>query len=136
MKVNPAMREANTPSHIPKQKLELKTEDQRINNLDSVAKDILFKSAYDTIFSRIKGGKIAKEVWDSLMVIGEGDDQQNNNKLTVAYKHFEDFKMQLGESINDLEARFLRIITKIKDLENYLSQKGMCLKVLRGVPSS
>lgn len=76
-----------------------------------VVEDILFKSIDDTIFSCIKSGKIDKEVWGSLTVIGEGDDQQKDNKLTMAYKRFEDFKMLLGESITSLEAKFLKIIT-------------------------
>lgn len=56
LKVNPTAREPNAPSHIPKPKLEEITEDRRWNNLDSVAKVILFKSVKETIFSCIKGG--------------------------------------------------------------------------------
>lgn len=55
------------------------------------------------------------------MVIGEGDDQQKDNKLTMAYKRFEDFKMLPGKTITGLEARFLKIVTEIKDLGKDLS---------------
>lgn len=67
------------------------------------------------------------------MVIGEGDDQQKDNKLTIAYNSL---KMVLGETIIDLETRFLKIITEIKDLGKDLNQKKICLKVLRGILSS
>lgn len=131
MKVNPATRELDAQSHIPKPKLEWTTEDRRRNNLDSVAKDILFKSVDDTIFSHIKNGKTAKEVWDNLMVISEGDVQQKDNKLTMAYKCFEDFKMRPGESITGLEAKLLKIVTEIKDLGKGLSKMEIFLKVLK-----
>lgn len=44
------------------------------------------------MFSRIKKGPTAKDVWVELMKIGEGNDQEKDNKLTVAMKKFEDFK--------------------------------------------
>lgn len=50
----------------------------------------------------------------------------------MAYKCFEDFKMLPGESIIGLEARFMKIVTKIKDLGNDLSQKEICLNVPAG----
>lgn len=59
IKVNLAAREADTPSIIPKPKMEWTTEDRRTNNLNNIAKDLLFK---------------AINVWDSLILIGEGNE--------------------------------------------------------------
>lgn len=60
MKVNPTARKANAPSHIPKPKMDWIAKDRRRNNLNNVAKDLLFKAVDDTIFSRIRGEKTAR----------------------------------------------------------------------------
>lgn len=72
MKFNPTTREVGSPTHISTPKKEWITGDGKRNNLDNVAKDILFNAVDDTIFSRIRNGKIAKEV---------RDDQRKVNKL-------------------------------------------------------
>lgn len=43
------------------------------------------------------------------MQIGEGDEQVKENKLTIAMKKFENFKMGISESISEMEARFMKL---------------------------
>ncbi|XP_031131785.1 uncharacterized protein LOC116033166 [Ipomoea triloba] len=79
----------------------------------------------------------AKDIWDVLMLIGDGDEQEKENKLTIAMKKFEDFKLNPKESITDMEARFIKLLMEINDLdEKKLSQKETNLKILRGLPKS
>lgn len=75
MKVNLAAREVGAPSHIPKPKMEWTTENQKRNNLDNVAKGLVFMVVNDTIFSKIKGWKTTEDILDSLMQSGECDMQ-------------------------------------------------------------
>lgn len=112
MKVNPAAREVSAPAHILKSKMEWATEDRKWNNLDNVAREILFKVVDDTIFSRIHSGKTIKEVWDSLMKIRDGYNKQKDNKLTMAIKKFENFKALPEESITNMEARFRNLLQR------------------------
>lgn len=85
-------------------------EDMTRNNFDNIAKDILIKAFDETTFSRVKRGHIAKNVWDELMKVCNGDGQEMDNKLTIVMKKFEDFKQLIGESIADIQAKFLKLL--------------------------
>lgn len=82
MKVNLVARQEGEPAYITKQKLEWTSEGIKRNNLNSVDNDICFKAVDENIFLRIKTKKTSKEVWDSLIAIGEGDKHQKDKKLT------------------------------------------------------
>ncbi|XP_031106350.1 uncharacterized protein LOC116011003 [Ipomoea triloba] len=122
---------------IPKEKSLLTTEERTRVNLDNIAKDILYKALDKSLFPRVRKCKNAKDIWDVLMLIGDGDEQEKENKLTIAMKKFEDFKLNPKESITEMEARFIKLLMKINDLdEKKLSQKEINLKILRGLPKS
>ncbi|XP_031119028.1 uncharacterized protein LOC116022442 [Ipomoea triloba] len=115
----------------PKEKSSLTTDERTRANLDNIAKDILYKALDESLFPRVRKCKSAKEIWDTLMQIGEGDEQDKENKLTIAMKRFEDFKHGMKESISDMEARFMKLLTDIGDLdEKKLTQKEINLKIL------
>ncbi|XP_019184417.1 PREDICTED: uncharacterized protein LOC109179376 [Ipomoea nil] len=78
---------------IPKPKSQLSPEERTRTNLDNVAQDILYKYLDDSLFPKVRKCKTAKEIWDTLMSLGEGDEQENDNNLKMAMKKFEDFKM-------------------------------------------
>ncbi|XP_031121052.1 uncharacterized protein LOC116024300 [Ipomoea triloba] len=126
----------DAPQYIQKPKPEWISDDRIRNNLDNIANDILFKAVDDTIFPKIRKCKTAKEIWEALIKIGEGDEQEKDNKLTIAMKKFEDFKMLSNESIANMEARMIKILGEINDLGKTITQKEISLKVLRGLPSS
>ncbi|XP_031099811.1 uncharacterized protein LOC116004010 [Ipomoea triloba] len=122
---------------IPKDKSLLTKEERTRANLDNIAKDILYKALDESLFPRVRKCKSAKDIWDTLMQIGEGDEQEKENKLTIAMKRFEDFKLGTKESISDMEARFMKLLMDIRDLdEEKLSQKEINLKILRGLPKN
>ena len=123
----------DTPKYVPKPREEWTSDDRKRNNLDNIAKDILFRAIDETIFPKVRKCTTAKEVWDTLMLIGEGDEQEKENKLTVAMKKFEDFKMKPGESIDSMESRFMKLSIEISDLEKEIPQKEQNLKILRGL---
>ncbi|XP_031127499.1 uncharacterized protein LOC116029588 [Ipomoea triloba] len=117
--------------------LQLTTEERTRSNLDNIAKDILYKALDESLFPRVRKCKPAKDIWDTLMQIGEGDEQEKEKKLTIAMKRFEDFKLGAKESISDMEARFMKLLLDIGDLdEEKLTQKEINLKILRGLPKS
>ncbi|XP_019181974.1 PREDICTED: uncharacterized protein LOC109177128 [Ipomoea nil] len=63
-------------------------------------------------------------------------DNEKDNKLTVAMKKFEDFKMLPNEAVTDMELRFARLMSDLSDLRKELSEKEKNLKILRGLPKS
>ncbi|XP_031124231.1 uncharacterized protein LOC116026944 [Ipomoea triloba] len=137
VKPNRIPTDPTSPEMIPKEKSLLTTEERTQVNLDNIAKDILYKALDESLFPRVRKCKSAKDIWDVLMQIGEGDEQEKENKLTIAMKMFEDFKLGPKESITDMEARFMKLLMDINDLdEENLSQKEINLKILRGLPKS
>ncbi|XP_019184984.1 PREDICTED: uncharacterized protein LOC109179964 [Ipomoea nil] len=121
---------------IPKPKSQLTSDEKTRANLDNVARDILYKSLDDSLFPRVRKCKTAKETWNILMNLGEGDEQEKDNKLTVAMKKFEDFKMLPAETIPDMEFRFTKLMGEISDLGKEPTEKEKNLKILRGLPKS
>ncbi|XP_031090845.1 uncharacterized protein LOC115995834 [Ipomoea triloba] len=139
LQVNPnrVATDPTSPEMIPKEKSLLTTEERTRVNLDNIAKDILYKALDESLFPRVRKCKNAKDIWDVLMLIGDGDEQEKENKLTIAMKKFEDFKLNPKESITEMEARFIKLLMEINDLdENKLTQKEISLKILRGLPKS
>ncbi|XP_019155687.1 PREDICTED: uncharacterized protein LOC109152442 [Ipomoea nil] len=109
---------------IPKPKDSYTSEERTRANLDNVARNILYNSLDDSLFPRVRKCKNAMEIWKVLMDLGEGDEQEKDNKLTVAMKKFEDFKMLPNETIMDMELRFTRLMGDLTDLgRNYLKRK-------------
>ncbi|XP_019173814.1 PREDICTED: uncharacterized protein LOC109169386 [Ipomoea nil] len=121
---------------IPKPKAQLNSNEKTRANLDNVARDILYKSLDDSLFLKVRKCTTAMEIWNVLMNLGEGDEQEKDNKLTVAMKKFEDFKMLPNEAITYMELRFTKLLGDLSDLGKELTEKEKNLKILRGLPKS
>ncbi|CAH9104485.1 unnamed protein product [Cuscuta europaea] len=135
-KVNPDyLAGGDQPQMIIKGHHEWSTEERRTYNLDNIAKDILYKAIDDKYFTIIKKCTFAKKIWDTLTLIGASDEQQKDNKLTIATKKFEDFKLLPKECITEMYTRLLTLTTEISELGKELIPKEINLKVLRGLSS-
>ncbi|XP_019184498.1 PREDICTED: uncharacterized protein LOC109179453 [Ipomoea nil] len=131
-----AVQGAGAEQMIPKPKDSYTSEERTRANLDNVARNILYNSLDDSLFPSVRKCKNAMEIWNVLMELGEGDEQEKDNKLTVAMKKFEDFKMLPNETIMDMELRFTRLMVDLTDLGKELTEKERNLKILRGLPKS
>ncbi|XP_019184051.1 PREDICTED: uncharacterized protein LOC109178958 [Ipomoea nil] len=127
---------AGAEQMIPKPKDSYTSEERTRANMDNVARNILYNSLDDSLFPRVRKCKNAMEIWNVLMELGEGDEQEKDNKLTVAMKKFEDFKMLPNETIMDMELRFTRLMGDLTDLGKELTEKERNLKILRSLPKS
>ncbi|XP_019160039.1 PREDICTED: uncharacterized protein LOC109156643 [Ipomoea nil] len=107
---------AGAEQMVPKPKSQLTTEERTRANLDNVAQNILYNSLDDSLFPRVRKCKNAMEIWNVLMNLGEGDEQEKDNKLTVAMKKFEDFKMLPNEAVTDMELRLTRLMGDLSAL--------------------
>ncbi|XP_019155093.1 PREDICTED: uncharacterized protein LOC109151956 [Ipomoea nil] len=121
---------------IPKPKVQLTSEERKRANLDNVPRNILYNSLNGSLFPRVRKCKNAMEIWNVLMNLGEGDEHEKDNKLTVAMKKFEDFKMLPNEAVTDMELRFTRLMGDLTNLGKELTEKEKNLKILRGLPKS
>ncbi|XP_073314764.1 uncharacterized protein [Primulina huaijiensis] len=122
------------PHRLEKLQDEWTTEDKRKVNLDNVAKDILYKTLDKVTFSKIKMCRTAKEFWEKLIQLCEGNDQTKENKLSLAVQKFDNIKMKIGESMHDYDERISGIINELNALGKVYSNKEIALKVVRGLP--
>ncbi|MDQ9783054.1 hypothetical protein, partial [Serratia marcescens] len=65
-KLAPPTAEGGEQTAMAKPRANWTTEDKKKNNLDRVARDMLFKSLGKNMFHKVKTCKTAKEVWDKI----------------------------------------------------------------------
>ncbi|XP_073016746.1 uncharacterized protein [Primulina eburnea] len=122
------------PQMIEKHRSEWTAEDKKKANLDNVAKDILYKTLDKNMFAKIKTCTTAKEIWEKLTQLCEGNDQTKENKLTVAIQKFDNAKMKPGETLAEFDERFSSIIIELTSLGKEYSNREIALKVTRALP--
>ncbi|XP_073033738.1 uncharacterized protein [Primulina eburnea] len=108
--------------------------EKRKENLDNVAKDMLYKMLDKVTFSKTKMCKTAKEIWEKLIQLCEGNEQTKENKLFVDVQKFDNIKMRAGESMHEYDERVSCIINEINALGTVYTNKEVALKVIRGLP--
>ncbi|KZV40436.1 hypothetical protein F511_32299 [Dorcoceras hygrometricum] len=86
------------------------------------------------MFSKIKTCATAKEIWEKLMQICEGNDEIKENKLTVAQKKYESIKMREGEAMAEFDERFSAVVIKLISLGKEYSNRELAHKVMRALP--
>ncbi|XP_073025134.1 uncharacterized protein [Primulina eburnea] len=106
----------------------------RKSNLDNVANDILYKTLDKNKFNKIKMCKSAKEIWEKLIQLCEGNEQTKENKLSVAVQKFDKIKMKAGESMRDFDERVSNIVNELNVLRRVHSNKEIALKVMLDLP--
>ncbi|XP_073122726.1 uncharacterized protein [Henckelia pumila] len=122
------------PQMIEKPRVEWTSEDKKKSYLDNVSRDILYKTLDKNMFSKIKRCTTAKEIWEKLSQLCEGNDQTKENKLMVAIQKFENIKMKLRETMNEFDERFSSIMIELNALGKGYSNRELALKVMRALP--
>ncbi|KZV41692.1 hypothetical protein F511_35004, partial [Dorcoceras hygrometricum] len=98
------------------------------------AKDILYKTLDKNMFRKIKTCANAKEIWEKLTLICEGNDETKENKLTVSQQKYESIKMREGETITEFDERFSSVVIDLTSLRKEYNNRELALKVMRALP--
>ena len=88
----------------------------------------------DMVFTKVAHCKSAKEIWDKLRNIYEGDSKVKETKLQTYRGQFEQLKMKEDE---DIAAYFLRVdetVNAIIGLGEEIEESVIVQKVLRSLP--
>ncbi|KZV26476.1 hypothetical protein F511_36629 [Dorcoceras hygrometricum] len=86
------------------------------------------------MFSKIKTCATAKEIWEKLIQICEGNDETKENKLTVTQQKYESMKMRDGETLAEFDERFSDVVIELTSLGKEYSNRELALKVMRALP--
>ncbi|GJV28840.1 zf-CCHC domain-containing protein [Tanacetum coccineum] len=75
----------------------------------------------------------AKEIWKTLLITHQGNNQVKDNKIDLLVQQYEQFVISKDESIDSAFARFNTIITSLKALDEGYSSKNYVRKFLRAL---
>ncbi|GJX51237.1 hypothetical protein Tco_0278082 [Tanacetum coccineum] len=84
-------------------------------------------------YERIFTCQTAKEIWDSLLITHQGNNQVKANKIDLLVQQYEQFIIPKEESIDNAFAKFNTIITSLKVLDEGFSSKNCVRKFLRAL---
>jgi hypothetical protein len=106
----------------------------KLGENNSKAKNALLNGLSDMVFTKVAHCKSAKEIWDKLRNIYEGDSKVKATKLQTYRGQFEQLKMKEDE---DITAYFLRVdetMNAIIGLGEEIEESVIVQKVLRSLP--
>ncbi|KZV52413.1 hypothetical protein F511_33082 [Dorcoceras hygrometricum] len=86
------------------------------------------------MFSKIKTCATAKDIWEKLTQIYEGNDETKENKLTVAQQKYESIKMKDGETMTEFDERFSAVVIELTSMGKEYSNCEWAMKVMRALP--
>ncbi|GJU07565.1 hypothetical protein Tco_1123995 [Tanacetum coccineum] len=112
-----------------KQNDDLKRKLSKNNEAKMVIYNALPRKEYERIFMC----ETAKDIWNSLLVTHQGNNQVKDNKIDLLVQQYEQFTIPEEESIDNAFAKFNTIITSLKALNESFSSKNCVKKFLRAL---
>ncbi|GJX20454.1 hypothetical protein Tco_0223131 [Tanacetum coccineum] len=99
------------------------------------AKMVLYNALPKKEYERIFMYNTAKDVWNSLIIIHQGNKQVKDNKIDLFVQKYEEFVIFNDETIDFDFARFNTIISSLKALDESFSSRNHVRKFLRTLPT-
>ncbi|GJY61152.1 copia protein, partial [Tanacetum coccineum] len=112
-----------------KQNDDLKKKLAKNNEAKMVIYNALPRKEYERIFMC----QTAKEIWDTLLITHQGNNQVKANKIDLLVQQYEQFTIPEEESIDNAFAKFNTIITSLKALDEGFFRKNCVRKFLRAL---
>ncbi|GKA62688.1 hypothetical protein Tco_0762207 [Tanacetum coccineum] len=97
------------------------------------AKMVIYNALPRKEYERIFMCNTAKEIWKTLLINHQGNNQVKDNKVDLLVQQYEQFVISEEESIDSAFARFNTIITTLKALDEGYSSKHYVRKFLRAL---
>ncbi|GKF45438.1 hypothetical protein Tco_0131990 [Tanacetum coccineum] len=99
------------------------------------AKTVLYDALPKKEYERICMCNMAKDVWNSLIITHQGNNQVKDNKIDLFVQKYEEFVISDDETIDCALARFSTIITSLKALDKSFSSRNHVRKFFRALPT-
>ncbi|GJZ03055.1 retrovirus-related pol polyprotein from transposon TNT 1-94, partial [Tanacetum coccineum] len=97
------------------------------------AKMVIYNALPRKEYERIFMCNTAKEIWKTLLITHQGNNQVKDNKIDLLVQQYEQFVISEDESIDSAFARFNTIITSLKALDEGYSSKNYVRKFHRAL---
>jgi hypothetical protein len=106
----------------------------KLGENNSKAINSLLNGLSDTVFTKVAHCKFAKEIWDKLRNIYEGDSKFKTTKLRTYRGQLEQLKMKEDEDITTYFLRVDETVNAIIGLGEEIKESVIVQKVLRSLP--
>ena len=103
--------------------------------VNAKAMNAILNGLCEAEFIKVMHRDTAKEMWDTLENIHEGDKKVKIAKLQVYKAQFENLKMNDDEDIASFFLKAVEIINNMKDLGEKMLESIIVQKILRSLPS-
>jgi hypothetical protein len=107
--------------------------EKKLMSCNSKSRHVILGALAPTIASKVMGCNTAKEVWDKLKSIYEGDPKVKQVKLQRHRAEFENLKMDEKEDIATYFLRVDEVVNAIRGLGEELNESLVVQKVLRSL---
>jgi hypothetical protein len=97
----------------PKPENEWTTYEERKWSYDWKARTILISSLGVDEYYRISNCRSVKDMWDTLEIAHEGTNDVKQSKINVLTQEFEFFRIKDGETISDMQKRFIYLTNRL-----------------------
>ncbi|GKA01722.1 hypothetical protein Tco_0674387 [Tanacetum coccineum] len=101
------------------------------NEAKTVLYNVLPKKEYERVFMH----KMAKDIWNSLVITHQGNKQVKDNKIDLFVQQYEQFTISDVESIDCAFARINIIITSLKAFDRSFLSRNHVRKFLKALPT-
>jgi len=98
---------------------------------DCIAKNILTSALNSDEFVWISQCASAKEMWDTLEATHEGTNDVKRARTHTLIQEYEMFRMLKGESITEVQKRFIHIINHLMSLGKTFDKEELNIKILK-----
>ena len=82
-------------------------------------------------YYRVSRCTSAKEMWDALEIAHEGTTEVKQSHINTLNQEFELFRMKQGESVSDMQKRFVHLVSRLNALGKPVSNEIATNKILR-----
>ena len=96
--------------------------------------NVILNGLTNSVFTKVMQCTSAKQAWDKLKIIYEGESKVKESKLQTYKGQFESIKMKEEENIGEYLLRVDEVVNAIRGLGEKLKEKEVVSKVLRTLP--
>ncbi|XP_063945940.1 uncharacterized protein LOC135151421 [Daucus carota subsp. sativus] len=105
-------------------------------NITAKEEMVLTSALEEKEYKRVNNCKSAQEMWNKLVVTYEGTIDRKDSRTDTLIQEYENFKLQDGENIIDMETRFTRIVDELAQLGKNYTRNEKNRRVLKSLPPS
>ncbi|XP_009799772.1 uncharacterized protein [Nicotiana sylvestris] len=115
---------------------ECTNEQMAVVQINAKVRNLLYNAINGDKYEKISSCDTTKEMWDKLEVTYEGTSKVKETHINMLVHDYELFQMKEGESIEEMFARFSKIISDVKAFGKPYSSGIKVRKILRSLPTT